>query len=84
MVLGAASAESWVCPADTRIVLISCDNPVYVRAGATAVVPTTEVTDGTAPLQILATGEFEVEEGVTYSFIRGTSNSTIVTIARYS
>jgi len=80
-----ASANSWTCPAGTRVVLISCDQAVYVRAGGTAaVVPNADVTDGTGSLYIPSTGVFEVEEGVVYSFIRATVDATIVTIGRYS
>ena len=80
-----ATANSWVCPAGTRVVLISVDNAVYMRAVSAAVVPTGETTDGTGSLYIPATAVFEVEEGVTYSFIRAAGSGTaLVTIGRYS
>lgn len=79
-----ASANSWTVPDGTRFVLIATDNPVYVRVAATAVVPTGDVTDGTASLYIPATGSFEVEEGVALSFIRATGTATQVSIGRYS
>lgn len=79
-----ANANTWTCPAGTRVVLLASDQPFYMRAVDTAAIPTTDLTDGNGSMYVPATGVFEVEEGVAYSLIRATANATLVTIGRYS
>lgn len=84
MVLGAGTEESYTVPSNTEWVLISCDNPIFIRVGATAAAPTTEVADGTASFYIPSAAQFAVEAGTVLHMIRAGSSSTIVTIGRYS
>ena len=84
VVLGSDTAESYTVPAGTRFVLLSATNPFWVRVGATAVVPTTEVADGSAPAYVPSTAQMIVEEGTVLSFIRPSGTASTISISRYS
>lgn len=84
VVLGAGTAESWVVPQGVDWVIIDPSAEVYANAQGTAVVPTTEVTDGTASVRIATPYQVVVGYGQTISFIRSGASSVTVSIACYS
>jgi len=81
--LGAGTAESYTVPAGAGYALITCNLPVWACISGTAVIPTTEVTDGTAPLYLSAGIQVKLDSGQTVSFIRATAANTIITIGVY-
>lgn len=53
LVLVANTAQSFTVPAKARMYYLSCDTPgvtVWVKRNGTAVIPTSNITDGTSPL----------------------------------
>lgn len=83
MVLGAGTAESYTAPVNAGFCIITADAPVYGKIGGTAVIPTTEVADGSASFYIPAGVQFRLEGSTALSLIRAGGSSTIVTIAVY-
>lgn len=74
LALGAGTAESWTAPAGTVAVAIKYSAGVlWMRKTTTAVVPTTEVTNGSAAEMILQGQEFQVSEDDELSFINATA-----------
>lgn len=84
VVLGAGTAESYAVPAGAAYAIITSDGAFFARLTGTAVIPTTEVSDGTASMYIPAGIQIRVEGGTTISMIRAAASSTIITIALYS
>jgi len=83
VVLGSASAESYTVPAGAGYAVITSALPFYGCISGTAVVPTTEITDGTGSFYVAAGIQCKLGSGKTLSMIRGTAASTIVTIGVY-
>jgi hypothetical protein len=88
MFLGADAAEPYTVPARANWALITnvSAGTVWVRRGATAVVPTTEIADGTCPQPLPASTALQcvVAPGETLSFIRTAGTAATVTIALHS
>lgn len=82
VVLGTAAAENYTVPAGGVYGLLTCDAPIYARAGAAASVPVADITDGTGSFLISAGVQLRLEAGVAYSLIRA-SGAAIVTIGVY-
>lgn len=83
MVLGGAGAESYTVPTGSKFCVITSALPFYGCVTGTAVVPTTEITDGTGSFYVASGMQCKLEGGTTLSVIRGTAASTIITIAHY-
>lgn len=83
VVLGAANAESYTVPASAGFALITATLPFYGCISGTAVVPTTEITDGTGSFYVAAGIQCKLDSGQTLSMIRATAASTIITIGVY-
>lgn len=85
MYLGADSAETYTVPVAAYWAIFTnvSTGTVWIRNGGTAVIPTTEVADGTAPMPIPAGGSYQcrVAYGETYSMIRTAGTLAIVGIA---
>ena len=81
--LGAGTAESYTVPAAAGYALITCTLPVWACISGTAVVPTTEITDGSGSFYLSAGIQCKLDSGQTVSFIRGTAANTIVSIGVY-
>ena len=81
--LGAASAETYTVPADAGYALVTCNLPVYGCVSGTAVVPTTEITDGSGSFYMSAGMQCKLDSGDSLSLIRATAANTIVTIGVY-
>lgn len=82
IVLGAGTAESYTVPASASFCLITCNAPVYGCISGTAVIPTTEIADGTGSFYIAAGTQVKLDSGSTLSLIRA-SAAAIVTIGVY-
>ena len=54
VVLGAGVAESYTVPSKCYLVVFNATGGFWVRKGGTAAIPSTEVTDGTAPFYMPA------------------------------
>lgn len=80
MVLGINTAESWTVPSGCTLLVFGSPDPFYVRKGATAVIPSTEVADGTSP--VFAPAARLVTAGDSLSFIAPAA--TKVTLSCYS
>jgi len=83
MVLGAGTAESYTVPASAGFAIITANLPFYACVSGTAVVPTTEITDGTGSFYIAAGMQCKLGSGKTLSMIRATAASTVITIGVY-
>ena len=77
VVLGAATAESYTVPAGAGYALITCTAPVWACISGTAVIPTTEVTDGTASFYLSAGIQVRLDSGQTLSLIRASAAATV-------
>ena len=77
----AATAESWVVPADINYVEISSTVPFYYNCDTTATVPG-DVTTGVASPYVPSTIEGTVESGLTISFLPTAAG--VITISCYS
>ena len=83
VVLGAGTAESYTVPANAGYAVITSALPFYGCISGTAVVPTTEITDGTGSFYVAAGIQCKLGSGKTLSMIRGTAASTVITIGIY-
>ena len=83
IVLGSAAAESYTVPAGAGYALITANLPFYGCVSGTAVVPTTEITNGTGSFYMAAGIQVKLDSGQTLSLIRATAASTIITIGVY-
>lgn len=79
--LGVNTAESYTVPDSASFCLITCTTPIWARVGATAVIPTTEVADGTAPFYVAAGTQMKLDSGSTLSCI--SAAASIVSIGVY-
>lgn len=77
VVLGAATAESYTVPAGAGYALITCTAPVWACISGTAVIPTTEVTDGTASFYLASGIQVKLDSGQTLSLIRASAAATV-------
>lgn len=84
VVLGTAAAEDWVVPSGVGWVIIEPTGAVWANVLATAVVPTTEIADGSAPVRISTPFQVRVAYGETISFIREGGSSVTVSLACFS
>ena len=84
MVLGTAAAESWTAPAQCSWVIIEPTAAVWADVVTTAVVPTTEIANGSAPVRISTAFQIRVAAGEVISFIREGASSVTVSIAVFS
>lgn len=77
-----ASAQSWTVPSNVGWVIISPDGAIWASTTATAVVPTADSTDGTAPFRIPANAAFQVgiSAGKSLSLIREGGSAVLVSI----
>lgn len=82
VVLNAADAESYTVPAGASFCLITTSAPIYACISGTAVVPTTEISDGTASFLVSAGTQVSLDSGETLSMIRASAQA-IVTIGVY-
>jgi len=82
MFLATSVAETWTVPEGVYWVIICPTAATWIRFGATAVVPTTEIADGTAPFLIPASSAFQcrVAYGDTLSMIQASGSNAIVSI----
>lgn len=83
IVLGTAAAESYTVPAGAGYALVTSTLPFYGCISGTAVVPVTEISDGTGSFYMAAGIQAKLDSGQTLSLIRATAASTIVTIGVY-
>lgn len=83
VVLGAGTEESYTVPTGTSFAIITADGAFYARVGATAAIPVTEVTDGTASMYFAAGVQIRVEAGSVIHFIRAGGSAVIITIGLY-
>lgn len=88
MVLGADTEETYTVPARANWALITnvSSGTVWARRGAAAVIPTTEIADGTSPQPLPPNTALQcvVAPGDTISFIRTAGTAATITIALHS
>lgn len=83
VVLGADTAETYTVPAGAGFCLITAALPFYACISGTAVVPTTEITNGSGSFYVSAGMQCKLGSGKSLSMIRATAASTIITIGVY-
>ena len=83
MVLGITTAEVYTIPTGVKIVRLTGTTPFYVKFGAAAAVPATEVADGSASILVLTEKTFSIPAGATtIGFI--SPAASVVTIECFS
>lgn len=74
LALGSSSSESWTCPEGIVAVSIKYTAGIlWMRKGATATVPSTDITNGAAAEMIMQGQEFQVATGDALHFINATA-----------
>jgi hypothetical protein len=81
--LGAGTEETYTVPANAGFALFTCTLPVWGCLSGPAVIPATEITDGTGSFYISAGIQCKIGSGDSISFIRATAANTIVSIGVY-